>query len=368
MNLSPAPPTEGVKYIGSKLKLLPGILYLAQKAVGRKAPGRVLDAFSGTTRVSQALAQHGWEVWCNDLAVWSEVFATCYLLNRQSVAYYQSLLDHLNGCQPKDGWFTLMYGGDALAGDGKKRPWQIHVTRKLDAIREEIERLKLAPVEKAVVLTSLMLALDRVDNTLGHFASYLRGWSARSYRPLVLSVPRLLETKANHRVFRLDVFDLLPQAEVDLAYLDPPYGSNNELMPSSRVRYAAYYHLWTTICQFDYPEVFGRSNRRRDTSDRVAGSVFEEYRKDESGIYIAVRAIERLIQEILSPWVILSYSSGGRATAEQLDMILRSHGRIVEVLQMDYRQHVMTGMTSTGEWIRAVEKPHREFLFLLRKN
>jgi hypothetical protein len=29
--------------------------------------------FSGTTRVSQALAQHGWEVWCNDRTVWSEV-------------------------------------------------------------------------------------------------------------------------------------------------------------------------------------------------------------------------------------------------------------------------------------------------------
>ena len=48
-----APPTEGIKYAGSKLRLLPHILQLVKKA-GAKT---VLDGFSGTTRVSQALAQ-----------------------------------------------------------------------------------------------------------------------------------------------------------------------------------------------------------------------------------------------------------------------------------------------------------------------
>lgn len=73
------PPTEGIKYAGSKLKLIPHILRLVGK-VGAKT---VLDGFSGTTRVSQALARLGYTVICNDIAVWSEVFGTCYLLNRK---------------------------------------------------------------------------------------------------------------------------------------------------------------------------------------------------------------------------------------------------------------------------------------------
>ena len=87
------PSTEGIKYAGSKLKLIPHILRLVEK-VGAKT---VLDGFSGTTRVSQALARLGRTVVCNDVAVWSEVFGTCYLLNRKKREDYRPLIDHLNG-------------------------------------------------------------------------------------------------------------------------------------------------------------------------------------------------------------------------------------------------------------------------------
>ena len=60
-----APPTEGIKYAGSKLRLLPHILQLIKK-VGAKT---VLDGFSGTTRVSQALAQLGYTVVNGPLAM-----------------------------------------------------------------------------------------------------------------------------------------------------------------------------------------------------------------------------------------------------------------------------------------------------------
>ena len=184
------PSTEGIKYAGSKLKLLPAILALAEKTGART----VLDGFSGTTRVSQAFAKRGYRVACNDIAAWSEVFATCYLLSRKQREEYHHLIDHLNAVAPVDGWFTERYGGDPNGGcsvqaDGLKKPWQRHNTRKLDGIRQEIDRLSLDPVDKAVALTSLILALDRVDSTLGHFVSYLHNWSPRSYRTLQLTVP-----------------------------------------------------------------------------------------------------------------------------------------------------------------------------------
>lgn len=362
------PTTEGVKYAGSKLRLLPAILDLAQKTSART----VLDGFSGTTRVSQAFAKRGYTVVSNDIAVWSEVFGLCYLKNRKTREAYKGLIDHLNAVAPIDGWFTEHYGGDANDGcsiqqDGLKKPWQRHNTRKLDGIREEIEHLNLCPVERAVALTCLMLALDRVDSTLGHFASYLNDWSPRSYNHLRLEVPELFVSEAPHEVLRKDVFEVVGEAVVDLAYFDPPYGSNNEKMPPSRVRYSSYYHLWTSVCLFDKPELFGKVRRRKDTSDTVAVSIFEEFRKNDEGRFIAVHAIEQLLNKAAARWVILSYSSGGRATADELQEVMRRNGRIREVVELDHKRNVMAGMRWTNEWLRDAEEPNREFLFLLER-
>ncbi len=219
-----APATEGVKYAGSKLKLLPCILQLVKKI----KPATVLDGFSGTTRVAQALAQSGHGVIANDVAAWSKVFATCYLLNPHPASHYQPMMDHLNALPGCDGWFTEHYGGEANGGfspgqDRLKKPWQRHNTRRLDAIRAEIERLSVSETEKAVLLTSLMLALDQVDSTVGHFASYLREWSPRSYKTLHLKVPRLTPANTRHTVYQSDIFDVLPKVRADLAYFDPPY-------------------------------------------------------------------------------------------------------------------------------------------------
>lgn len=363
-----APPTEGVKYAGSKLKLISHILQLAGKVDART----VFDGFSGTTRVSQALAKSGYRVLCNDVAVWSEVFGTCYLLNGKRSTSYSELIQHLNSLRPVDGWFTEHYGGlpnggCAAQADGLKKPWQIHNTRKLDAIREEIETLALSPMDKAVALTSLILALDQVDSTLGHFVSYLKDWSPRSYNDLVLRVPKVFVNEEDHRVYRRDIFELAPTIEADLAYFDPPYGSNNDKMPPSRVRYASYYHLWTSICLHDKPPLFGKAKRRRDTSDTIAGSVFEDFRRNESGRFIAVDAIDRLLRLANTRWIILSYSSGGRATADELSEVLTENGKVLDVVELDYKKNVMADMKWTNEWVKDLEQPNREFLFLIEK-
>lgn len=364
-----APPTEGIKYAGSKLKLLPHILYLVRKSRAKT----VLDGFSGTTRVSQALAKLGYAVICNDIAVWSYVFGSCYLLNHRGRGTYQPLIEHLNSLPPVDGWFTEHYGGQpnggsAIQQDGRKKPWQVHNTRKLDAIRQEISALNLDAVEKSVALTSLILALDRVDSSLGHFASYLRKWAPRSYGELQLKIPEVFVSAEEHRVYRCNISDLAGKVNADLAYFDPPYGSNNEKMPPSRVRYEAYYHLWKSVCLFDKPKLFGKANRRKDSSDKVAASVFEEFRRSRGGRFMAVEALDELIGVTQARWILLSYSSGGRATAEELNHVLKKHGELHEVVEIGYKKNVMASMKWTHEWVEDSAEPNREFLFLLEKS
>ncbi len=361
------PTTEGVKYTGSKLKLLPHILRLAKRTQAKT----VFDGFSGTTRVSQAFAKSGYRVLSNDIAVWSKVFGTCYLMNEKPASAYQKLIDHLNALSPVDGWFTEHYGGlpnggCAIQADGLKKPWQIHNTRKLDAIREEIDRLGLSEVEKAVALTSLILAMDKVDSTLGHFVSYLKDWSPRSSNLITLKVPEVFIRHDKHEVFQRDTIGLAPDICADLAYYDPPYGSNNEKMPPSRVRYASYYHLWTTVCLNDKPRLFGKAKRRIDTSDVASASIFEEFRRNGDGRFVVVEAIERLIKSTNAKWIILSYSSGGRATAKELNDVLSDNGIIYDIVELDYKRNVMAGMKWTNQWIRDAQEPNREFLFLLQ--
>lgn len=363
------PTTQGVKYAGSKKKLLPHILSL----VDNLSVHSIFDGFSGTTRVSQSFAQRGFEITSNDISDWSYVFGVCYLKNKQPASHYQELIDHLNSIQGVEGWFTENYGGYDHAGsslqtDGLKKPWQHHNTKKLDAIRDEIDRLSLNEIDKCVALTSLILAMDQVDNTLGHFTSYLKKWSSRSYKDMRLQVPKLFHNSQNNTVIQGDIFDSLEKVTVDFAYFDPPYGSNNEKMPPSRVRYASYYHLWASICKNDKPPLFGKALRRKDTNDKDSVTVFEEFRRDDNGYFIAVNAIDRLIGKVNAKYVALSYSSGGKATAEELNVILNQHGKIIKTIEIDYKKNVMADMKWTSQWLRDADAPNREFIFLIDKH
>jgi adenine-specific DNA-methyltransferase len=368
------PETQAIKYTGSKLRLLSYILTLSKKVSGNSKNAAVFDGFSGSTRVSQAYAKSGYKVYANDIAPYTKVFNTAFLLNTTPRKIYQPLIDHLNSLKPVDGWFTEHYGGDGECKvsnnkDGLKKPWQKKNTRKLDAMREEIDKLNLDEITKAVAITSLILALDQVDSTLGHYASYLNEWSPRSYNDMKLEVPNLWINKNKNIVMNQDIFKALEKLPDDIiiAYFDPPYGSNNEKMPPSRVRYASYYHIWTTICLNDKPEIFGKAKRRSDTSDTIAGSVFEDFRKSASGKFIVIEAIEKLIKHTPANYIILSYSSGGRATAAELNDVLNGYGKIIEIEKINYKKNVMAAMKWTNDWIKETDENNFEYLFLMKK-
>jgi adenine-specific DNA-methyltransferase len=367
------PETQAIKYAGSKLKLLPHILSLSKKVSGDSNDVTVFDGFSGSTRVSQAYAKTGYKVYANDIAPYTKVFNTAFLLNTQAPKNYHSLIDHLNSLAPVDGWFTEHYGGDgehkiSNNSDGLKKPWQKKNTRKLDAIRGEIDKLQLDEVTKSVALTSLILALDQVDSTLGHYASYLNEWSPRSYNDMKLAAPDLWINAKENVVMNDDIFAAIEKLpEINIAYFDPPYGSKNEKMPPSRVRYASYYHIWTTICLNDKPPIFGKAKRRIDTSDTMAGSVFEEFRKSETGKFIVIEAIEKLIRQTQAHYILLSYSSGGRAAAAELSDVLAGYGEIIEIQKINYKKNVMAAMKWTHDWVEEMDEGNFEYLFLMRK-
>jgi len=132
------------------------------------------------------------------------------------------------------------------------------------------------------------------------------------------------------------------------------------------VRYASYYHIWTTIIKHDKPKVFGKVNRREDSRDLSSASVFEEFRKNKSGEFIAMKALRKLIQQTNAHYILLSYSSGGRATKQELSDIVNKSGKLLKIIEIDYKKNVMSNMRWTNDWANSNEK-NIEYLFLMEK-
>ncbi len=362
--------TESVKYAGSKAKiikyLIPEISNLNQVSI--------LDGFAGSTRVSQALSQINMNVTLNDHSILSKTFGSCYLLSDNSNKLYENQISYLNSLSGSYGWFSKNYGGEFNLGNardinGMSKPWQLHNTLKLDSIRIEIDKIAEDELNKCVLLTSLIMALDSVDNTLGHYAGYLSKWSTRSSNTMILRKPNVPIRSSNqiHQVYSNDIFDILNEYEFDICYFDPPYGSGNKKMPSSRIRYDAYYHIWKSIILNDKPKLFGKVGRREDSKDKVSYSKFEDFRKNSNGTFKSIEAISDMINKAKCKYVVLSYSNGGCATLETLLDILNSNGHIEKIIKINHAKNIMASMIYTGKWVNEFEDEHQEYIFILKK-
>ena len=62
----------------------------------------------------------------------------------------------------------------------------------------------------------------------------------------------------------------------------------------------------------------------------------------------------------------LSYSSGGRASKQQLMDVISNSGKLLDIKQINYKKNVMSSMRSTNQWLHD-DETHNEFLFLMEK-
>src|SRR5262249_1517903 len=126
---------------------------------------------------------------------------------------------------------------------------------RIDAIREDIERKGLEPELKAIVLTSLMEAADRVDSTTGVQMAYLKDWAPRAYNDLELRLPKLAPKAKCGRgeAYLSDALEAAQRFEVDVVYLDPPYNQHS---------YLGNYHVWESLVRWDKPAVYGVACKR----------------------------------------------------------------------------------------------------------
>lgn len=346
--------TESIKYIGSKTKLLWYIVDIINKVFDNNKNKVIIDWFSGSVRVWQALKNSWFSVIANDVSSYSRIFWDCYLKNKKERKYYQKIIDKLNLLLWKEWWFTKNYwgidnNGSSIQCDGKKRIRQKKNTKKLDSILEYITK-NYSGIELSVLKTSLILALDKVDSSLWHQVSYLKDWSKRSYKDLFLEVPKFIITgnEDNNKIISNDIFKTIETEEFDLAYFDPPYWSNNDKMPATRVRYWSYYHIWNTISIWDKPELTWKANRRVDSWDKINPSKFEEFRKNEKWNFLVEDYFKELFKNTMKKtnYILFSYNNNGRMSLDSFYKILEELWLNNITFKIPYKKNVMATMVS----------------------
>lgn len=301
-----------VKYIGSKRLLVPIIEQLARRLPIRTA----CDVFAGTTRVGQGLRRGGLVVHSNDFATYSEALGFAYIAADEHVDRdrIRRLLEHLTALSPEHGYFTETFCVQS-------RFFQPHNGMRVDAMRNEIERLALSPVERGILLTSLMEAADRVDSTCGLQMAYVKKWAPRSFNKLELREPLPAMGPAGS-VSRLDANHLVSLLDgVDCAYLDPPYNQHS---------YFSNYHIWETLMRWDAPEHYGVGCKRVDC--KTTKSAYNSKRE-------AWLSFSRLIERLSTPWIIVSFNNEGYHHPDKVAALLSEKGYLRSVA-IDYKRYV----------------------------
>src|SRR3954449_1812550 len=301
-----------VKYLGSKRLLVPLIEEIARALPVRSA----CDLFAGTTRVGQGLRRAGLDVHSNDLATYSEALGQAYIaadetLDRGRIA---KLLAHLQALPGEHGYFTETFCV-------RSRFLQPANGMRVDAIRDEIDRLSLTAIERGVLLTSLLEAADRVDSTCGLQMAYVKRWAPRSFNALELRMPTAVPGPGGV-VTRRDANELASElGGIELAYVDPPYNQHS---------YFSNYHVWETLVRWDAPEHYGVACKRVDC--RTTKSAYNRRRE-------AWPAFSALIERLPTPWIVVSFSDEGYHAPADVEALLAEKGH-VRSIAVDFKRYV----------------------------
>ncbi len=202
------------------------------------------------------------------------------------------------------------------------------VCEQIGIVREDIEGQYAAgrvnARERALLVTSLLYAMDRVANTCGHYDAYRKSTPRAMSLRLDLPDARVVNNPGN-RCYNGDVLEVARGIEADVVYLDPPYNSR---------QYCDTYHLLENVARWEKPEVRGVARKM----DR--GSLRSSYCTQG-----AIGAFEELVGALRCRYILLSYNNmqekgNGRSNAKMRDedimRVLEARGR-VWVHSQEYR-------------------------------
>lgn len=311
------------RYLGSKTKLINFIKEIV--SVECSDITSVADIFSGTGVVAAAFNDSKTRIIVNDILQSNFLSYNAWFSSDEYD--YDKLIRivseyNLVDCTD-DNYFSLSF---------KNTYYNESNSKLIGLIREDIESKFRHSIinfrEKSILITSLLYAMDRIANTVGHYDAYISG-KARNVRlkMVMLDIASNAVNKGN-LLYCIDANDLVQILEADLVYIDPPYNSR---------QYSDTYHLLENVATWSKPEVFGVAKKmKRDDSIR-----------SKYCLTSAPRHFSDLISNIKAKYILVSYNNmGNKGTG-------RSHAKISD-------SEIINALSQRGE-VKIFEKNFNQF-------
>jgi adenine-specific DNA-methyltransferase len=326
-----------MRFIGNKENLLEAINYALEK---REIKGKTFfDFFSGTSNVARFFKKKGYKVFSSDILYFSYCLQYAYIKNNKEPEFKKLLLlinikqnnpintpldivvEFLNNIKPIKVFIYNNYSVGGTADLEKPRMYfSDNNAQKIDAIRTQIEDWKkeklLTDEEYFILLACLIESVSFYSNVSGVYAAFQKKWDKRALKSFVLSRIDLVFNSQENKVFNADSMLLVPNIDVDILYLDPPYNER---------QYAPNYHILETIAKYDSPVIKGITGMRNYSQQK---SVFCN---KES----AIKSLETVAKNAKYKYLILSYNSEGIMPKEQIIKTLQKYGN-VQLVEFDY--------------------------------
>ena len=304
------------RYLGNKFKLLDFIKKVVEENCSEVET--VADIFSGTGAVASAFTEKN--IITNDL-LYSNYVCNVAWFGSENVRlnFLSSLIEEYNQHKNfEENYITENFSDTYFS--------KIDCS-KIGFIREDIEKKFLSGViterERAILIASLIYAMDKIANTCGHYDAWRRGIIFEKHLNLpVLNVPA---KNKNNRCFNENANGLIKHIKADLIYIDPPYNSR---------QYSDTYHLLENVARWEKPPVYG-----------VALKPDRKNLKSDYCTLKAVDAFEDLIKNCKAKYILFSYNnmaqkgnerSNARISDEDIFRILNAKGK-VEVFSKKYK-------------------------------
>lgn len=323
------------RYLGNKYKLIPFIKRVVENEC--ENVNTVADIFAGTGAVASAFTDK--KLITNDIMYSNFICHVAWFSNEE---YSEDKIINLITGYNK----LLVIEDNYMSNNFSNTYFSPDDCRKIGYIRQDIEdKYKAGEInerERALLITSLLYAMDKIANTCGHYDAYRQG--ARFEKHLELYVPEPDSTLSENNVcYNMDTNKLVSEIEADLVYIDPPYNSR---------QYCDAYHLLENVARWNKPEVYGVA-KKMDRTDL----------KSDYCTSKATASFENLINSIHAKYILLSYNnmadkgndrSNAKISDDDIMRILRKKGE-VKVFAEDYKAF------STG---KSDIKTNQERLFL----
>lgn len=328
------------RYIGSKYRMINFIKETMSKE--KIEYSSFLDLFGGTGIVGDFFNDQKTKVYVNDLLKSNYISYLAWFgnekIDKNKVKKYIEKYNSLTVLE--DNYFSLNFSNTYFNEENCK---------KIGFIREDIEdnytNNNLNIRERAILITSLLYAMDKIANTVGHYDAYRKNGDLNKKLELCMLNLKSNTNNKNNKIFNEDSNELVRSLKADVVYIDPPYNSR---------QYSDAYHLLENVAIWEKGEVHG-----------VAKKMERNRIKSKYCSVSAPLVFKDLIENIDAKYIIVSYNNMGKKGAgrsqakisdEDIIGTLNKKGK-VKVYETDFREF-NTGKTHIDN--------HKERLFICK--